>query len=369
MTARFLSLLLAALPLAALQNETRLENSNFVISQGFSEGERVLYDYNRLRLYDTLRHKGWYAELIGDLKNYYGEALVNSEGFAYAEGLDADTVFATRSRSAEIGSNRAFVQLYRAYGGYADEQHTVTLGLQKISMGVGRIWSPTDLFNPQNPYALEPDEVYGVFGASYSYAFSDLAQAGVVVAQRKDHTFKYAARIKGYTGYGDAALDIIQSENALMVGYELEGDLFETGALLRSEGGYYREETLDVAFYQAIIGADYGFEEGTTVALEWLYSSKTFDETTIADRASDLPDNLMHSHHYIGATASRQFGLLWFGSLAWIENIDDANRYLAPSMDYSLSDEMTLSAGAMVFNGSGVGVENNSYYVRWFVAF
>ena len=169
--------------------------------------ECAWYNYNRFRITAHVREENWFATAIGDLQHHLGRAVVRSDAFTAADALRSDTPFATRTEAVEYGEGRLYGRLYRLYGGYADERHRVSAGLQKISMGVGRIWNPTDLFNPKNPLALEPDEVDGVFALAYTYAPGTLSQIGAVAAQRADGSFKYAARAKGYLSVADAALN------------------------------------------------------------------------------------------------------------------------------------------------------------------
>ena len=301
----------------ALEHDITYENSNFTLSRELIQtDERVLYNFNRFRVTDNMTQDNWFGTAIGDVKNYLGRDYINSFEYAYLSSVESDTPFGTETSRHDYGEGEIYAQLYRLYGGYADEKQRIVFGLQKISMGVGRIWNPTDLFNPTNPLALEPDEVYGVFGLSYTYALSDLSEAMGVAAQREDHSFKYAARLKGYLAFADIAFDFVTADDALMIGYELEGELFRTGIELRSEGGYFEDKDLDETFFQAIFGADYGFENSLVLTGEWLHSSKTFDLQTILTNDRGLHDNLMPSHDYLGLSAMYEFDMLLRGSLS-----------------------------------------------------
>ncbi len=137
-------------------------------------------------------------------------------------------------------------------------------------MGVGRIWTPTDLFNPRNPLALEPDQIYGTFALSYTYALGKLSEVMGVVAKRDDDSYKYAGRIKGNVGVADIALDLFSSNDAQMIAYEIEGNVFDTGIEWRSEGGYFKDKLLDKDFYQAILGSGLWF-------CQWCYCHSRVD--------------------------------------------------------------------------------------------
>lgn len=357
--------------LSASEHKLALENTNYLMQYGSAlEPKSYWVDYDRLRFSDYYNSGNWFAAVIADVHNYYGEGFLGSADYAFSGMLESDTPFSIESEKKNYGNAEAYFRLYRAYAGYEDARHSVTVGLQKISFGVGRIWTPTDLFNSKNVVALEPDEIMPLLAARYSYAFSDLGSAMAVVSQRGDHTFKGAVRIKGYFNVADMAIDAVAAEDHMMIGYELEGDLFDNGALIRSEGGYFKDDTLDTAFFQGIVGIDYGFEMGLSVAAEWLYSSRTFD--LFSRYQSPLSGTLKRSNHYFGASADYPYGLLSSVAAAAVWSADDGSLFFTPSYSYSLSDEQTLSLGAMLYAGSGeseFGSVKNSYYMKWKVTF
>ena len=49
-------------------------------------------------------------------------------------------------------------RLYRGWAGLETERTTLRLGRQRIAWGTGKLWNPTDVLNPYQPLAVEPDE-------------------------------------------------------------------------------------------------------------------------------------------------------------------------------------------------------------------
>jgi hypothetical protein len=371
---RFLLFLLILIgTLRAVEFETTFENSNFTLSTPIDgNGEQTLVNYNRFRLTEYIREENWFVTAIGDIENYLGEKYINSTSYQMLSSARSDTPFSTQTSGHDYGNGEVYAQLHRLYGGYTDEKHRLTFGLQKISMGVGRIWNPTDLFNPRNPLALEPDEVYGAFSLSYTYSPSDLSQISAVAAQRADERFKYAGRIKGYLDIADVALDVIVADDVTMLGYELEGELLSTGVELRSEGGWFDDKLLDKKFFQALLGADYSFENSLMLAGEWLHSSKTFEEELALGLPSGAENNLVRSKDYLGSTLGYEFDALLYGTAVGIISADDGSFYLSPILSYSLDDDMTLAVGAMIYggeSGSEFGDLGQTYYLNFKVTF
>ena len=365
--------LLCASLLASAEPEVTFENSNFTLSTPLDgTGKRELYNYDRFRVTGAWHQENWFVTAIGDVENHLGQDMVESASFRAAALSRSDTPFATQTGRTNYGEGEYSAQLYRLYGGYVDARHRVSFGLQKVSMGVGRIWNPTDLFNPKNPYALEPDEVYGVFALAYTYSPGDLSQLSVVAAERRDHSFKYAGRYKGYLDIADVAINLVEADDVTMVGYELEGELMETGVELRSEGGWFDDKLLGKTFFQGLVGADYTFENSFSVAGEWLHTSKSFERELLLSLPTGAPDNLVRSEGYGGLSLGYEFDALTYGSVTGIASSNDGSWFLSPAVTYSLSDDATLAAGAMLYGGnrgSEFGDLHPTYYLNVKVTF
>ncbi len=370
----WIGLLCLTAPLMAVEHDFSIENTNYTISKApYPDGDRTLYNYNRLRLTDKIKEGNWFAHIIADIDNYYGEDYIESFEYQFLGTINADTPFDIETNSKNYGNGEVFGRLHRFNVGYSDEKHSVVFGLQKVSMGVGRIWTPTDLFNPRNPLALEPDQVYGNYALSYTYALGELSEVMGVVAKRHNDKYKYAGRIKSNFGVVDIALDVLSSDDAQMIAYELEGNLFETGIEWRSEGGYFKDKLLDKEFFQGILGLDYGFQNGLTLVTEWIHSSKTYNfDEILLHQESTLSNNRHLSNDYIGASAYYDFNLLFNGALSMIYSPEDQSSFLSPLIEYSISDDASLALGAMLFNGNGeseFGSVDNSYYLRFKVTY
>ncbi len=359
-------------------------NTNFTISQGSltpNDDTRYLYNYNRLRLRSDYTYENYFMTFIGDGVNYLGHDYISAPDFSYITQQEADTPFKTETTYYDYYEGKVYAKLYRFYGGYEGEDNRIAVGLQNITMGVGRIWNPTNLFNPRNTYALEPDETFGVAAIAYTRHLSETADLRVVASQKKDHTFKYAASLKAFLELGDVGLNVVSSDETLMVGYELEGNLAETGVEVRSEGAYIKNSAVQTLqgehteeFFQGIVGADYGFENGITLIGEAYYSSQTFDYMTILSNInSEIAPNMVLSNFYLGTSISYAFNIFLDGALTYIESFNDKNsRFISPTLTYTFNDYNTFTAGAMIQSGptqSEFGQFEDTYYFRYQLSF
>jgi hypothetical protein len=284
------------------------------------------FDYNRLRAELTLEHDQYpnlAATVIVDNETYYKE---------------------------EPGSLTNKTTLYRAYLEYGGAKHFWVIGKQRIPLGVGRFWNPIDLFNPINIQAIEQDERPGTNTIRYEYALSSLSNLDVNVAEGKG-----AIRMKGYLDFADVALvaEWDEEENLDIIGWELEGELADTGIELRSEGGSFHNRESGQRHTEFIVGAEYGFVNSLVVTGEYYYIDVV-------------------RRDQLGISATFQPTMLWTCSLLTVIDLDDGSGFMSPVVEYSLSDEMTLSGGAFVYHGSEDSMYGNNpdrLYIRWFIHF
>lgn len=339
-----------------------VENTNFIVSQDNP------YNYDRIRLRLDYSKETYFATFIGDGVNYYGKKYLNSVEYSYRKTLKSDTPFKTQTHTYQYTNGQSYAKIYRAYGGYDDGDNRIVIGLQNISMGVGRIWTPTNLFNPRNIYALEPDETFGVFALAYTKHLDDTSSMSIVISQKKDSTLKYAGYYKTYLDFADIGLDFVYSDDTKMIGYEIEGNLLDTGVELRSEGAYIRhkdKQNRENDFFQGIIGGDYAFVDGVTLSAEALYSSKTFSEEKIlANLNSDILPNMASSHFYGAASLTYSINIFLDASLLYIDSFDDTDTYfISPSFTYTLNDYNSFLLGAMI------EAHTQRYYLKWQLSF
>ena len=242
------------------------------------------------------------------------------------------------------------LELYRGTIEYSTDRHLLVAGRQRIPFGVGRIWNPIDIFNPIDSTALEPGERRGVDGIRYEYGLSPLAGIDLTLARNKA-----SGRLKGFLGWGDlAVLTVINTaEDQVILGWEIEGELGTSGIEIRSEGGSFYDREADQFHTELIIGAEYGFPSSLTLLVEYSYN----DFTTIDQ---------------LGMTLGYQLSTLLQANLLAILNLDDHSSLLAPTLSYSLSDEMTLEAGFFLYSGKsgdGFGEMDDMIFLKWFVHF
>ena len=299
-----------------------LENTNI---PGYDELYNE-FDFNRLRAEFTLKHEQYHD-------------------FTATVTVDNETLY--RENPGILASDTS---IYRAYFEYSGARHFWVIGKQRIPLGVGKFWNPIDVFNPIDIQAIEPNERPGTETVRYEYAINELSNIDANISRGKR-----SVRVKGYLEFVDVALvGEWDDDNDLdIIGWEIEGELADTGIELRSEGGSFHNRKSGSRHTEFIVGAEYGFINSLV---------------------------LLGEYHYLDALDIDQVGLsvsfipviLWNCSLLTVTDLDDGSGFISPVLEYSLSDEMTLSAGAFFYHGaddSNLGAGSSRFFMRWFIHF
>ena len=240
------------------------------------------------------------------------------------------------------------LSIYRAYLEYAGEKHFVVLGKQRVPFGVGRIWNPVDVFNPIDSFSVEPDERKGTSALRYEYAINQLSNFDLTVSRHKS-----AVRVKSYLAGADIALlAVVDTAGQLdIVGWELEGELFETGIELRSEGGLFHDRSSGERHFELVLGGEYGFAGSLNLLGEYLYNDET------------------HAG-LLGLSASYTVSLLLSMQFTAVVALSDHSAGFIPAVVYSLGDDMSISGSVIYYHGNSgeeFGDQESQYVLRWFI--
>lgn len=355
-------LLLASffLSLSAAGSKFSFENTNFILhSKTALDDTPYTYDYNRFRIGGELSLDEVRFKIMADNENITSSEFLKTEEFKSQKLYKPDLPFESNSEFAGDDNFQNRFKLHRAYGEYFNQEHAVTIGLFNTPFGVGRIWTPVDVFSPLNSLSLESSEREGNFGAKYEYAISDLSALQVVISQTKEEKTKGAIRAKGYLDFADFAILAVETSGLKMVGYEFDSEILDTSIGFRSEGGIFEDKAAQNSYNKYILGVDYGFEN-SFFTLEYLYSQ------------INQYNSLKEDSSYLGFHASFTPSMLWVLNFLTINNLDDESFVFYPSAVYSLSDEETLSFGLTTSSGeeeSDFGALKPLYFAKWDINF
>ncbi|MCB0833818.1 MAG: hypothetical protein KDC45_10185, partial [Bacteroidetes bacterium] len=147
----------------------------------------------------------------------------------------------------------------RAYLRVDFRHSNVVAGRQRIAWGVGRIWNPTDLFNPINPADFTKIEKDGADAVSAKWnigSFTDVQ--AVVIPQEKPGRSHAGARFRSNVGETDWSVMTGYFDRRTVLGADAAGNF--GGAGFRVEGALFSMANSKKPDYlRAVAGVDYQF--------------------------------------------------------------------------------------------------------------
>ena len=281
-----------------------------------------------------------------------------------AQYWDAESGYLENSRAH--GRHR----LYRASMTFSSGYTDIKFGRQRVAWGTGRFWSPLDILNPIAPTRLEREERPGVDALLVEREFGPLSQASFVYAPQHDRRdASAAARFHGNFRKVDYSLVWGKFGQDHMLGIDIATQLGNAG--IRSEVTYTRPERGE-AYRRVLLGIDYAFANTLTLSAEWFYNGRGATDKAdydfnglFAGRVQSLARN------YTGLYAGYEITPLLKWNNYVVLNLNDRSRYFAPSLAYSVRENLEWTVGVQQFGGaagSEFGRMPNFFYtqLQWF---
>jgi hypothetical protein len=244
----------------------------------------------------------------------------------------------------------------------------VVLGRQRISWGVGRVWQPTDLFNPINPANYSKFEKDGADAVSVKYFIGNFTDLELVYSFGniwKDAD--YGARFRTNYKKFDISLMSGYFDNRIVIGSDLAGDIIY-GIGFRAEAiASFNESHADSNFVRAIAGLDYQFNADWYGVIEYQFNGE--GRSCLNCAGAELFNDFIRlikgeiqnlGRHYLTGLISWKVGDLTSLSLNNITNLNDQSGFVGGGLSYSASDNINLKANAMFFYGDKM--TEYSYY-------
>lgn len=152
----------------------------------------------------------WGDRLAGqisyDLEAFSGTGL-DSLGFQLADAIGLRTWLDADRPISDHEAAQTRHLLYRGWIRYQGDRLDLTVGRQRIPLGRGRLWNPSDLFNPILPLAIEADQRIGQDAARLRWRFApDLHVTGIWSPQDDPDDHRGALRVELQRPAIDAAV-------------------------------------------------------------------------------------------------------------------------------------------------------------------
>ena len=238
------------------------------------------------------------------------------------------------------------IDIYRGFVEYIDNKHQFVLGKQTVPLGVGKLYSPINIFNPIDATSIEIDYRSSITSAKYEYAIDDLSTALIVYSPDA-----LALKYKSFLDFAEIGLVYIDNRISTtaqnIFGYELEARVFDSSLDFKSESVYIHQDGEDNI--QAMVGFDYGWDDNL-FTIEYLYDKTTETNTSIA------------------ASLFAQFWSYWSIGVVNIYYFENKQDYIMPSLSYGFSDENSIRVGAALYTTFDSSYSNkilsDSYFVN-----
>jgi hypothetical protein len=229
----------------------------------------------------------------------------------------------------------------------------IVVGRQRISWGTGRIWNPTDLFNPINPAnfgKIEKDGADAISAVFNLASFTDLSL--VFNPNEKIKNSNSAFRFR--TNYSEYDLSVIGGyfDNRIIIGGDFAGNFFDAG--LRGEGIVSADKNnFKNNFCKYILGIDYQFTSRLYGLIEYQYNG----EGSLNKNSYNLPrlikgEILNLSKNYIFINATYLIHPLVNVGLSFNSNLNDGSGFFGTLVTYSSGDNSSISLGVQYFYGN-----------------
>ncbi len=246
----------------------------------------------------------------------------------------------------------------------------ITFGRQVISWGAGRIWQPTDLFNPINPANFTKFERDGADAVSFKYYLGSFSDLELVYNFRE--TWKkgnFAGRYRTNTGEYDLTAMAGYFDEKIIIGGDFAGSLWEAG--VRGEAVYaFNQNDADSNYVRFILGADYQITSKLYALMEYQYNG---EGTSEKEKYILYLQRLMQGEiqnigvHYLALSADYQAHPLVNINLSSISNTGDGSGFLNLGCTYNILENLNIGAGAAVFWGEKLSeywYYSTSYYLN-----
>ncbi len=227
-----------------------------------------------------------------------------------------------------------------------------TIGRQRISWGTGRIWNPTDLFNPINPANFSKLEKDGADVVSITYNFGSFTDLNLVY-NPLDKPENSNAGFRFRTNYDEFDISVIGGyfDKRIVAGGDFAGNLFDAG--VRGEGIISMDRNnLNENYIKFILGADNQFTSKLYALIEYQFNGEGKEDKLRYNFGDLLKGKILNlSRNYIFLSGNYLLTPLLTFTLSNNLNLNDGSGFTGFSGSYSLTGNFYVNLGAQLTYG------------------
>ena len=239
---------------------------------------------------------------------------------------------------------------------YNDKKWSFVVGRQRINWSQTLMFNPNDIFNGYSFFDFDYPEKAGSDAVSLSYYPSPVSVVQVAAKLNRWGQLTAAALYRfNVVGWDIQALGGVVNEYDRVIGAGFSGAA--GGVNLRGEASFFHSIQTEATMKNTLVaslGADYIFKNSLSLSGTVLYNQQPAGSSgnfLSLYNAPLSPKQLSITDWTACVQASYPITPLFTGGLAVVSFVDFPAFYLGPSMDYSLSNNLTLSAMVQLFTG------------------
>ncbi len=252
-----------------------------------------------------------------------------------------------------------YTNLDRANIEYTAGKFVFTLGRQRINWGINLVWNPNDIFNAFNYFDFDYTERPGSDAIRIQYYTGMTSSLEFVYKMNQNNDITYAAMFKfNKWEYDFQLMGGVLNEEDYVLGFGWSGQI--EGAGFMGEATYFKnihQYADEKEVLVASITANYTFKNNWLAQVAILFNSEGTNDKAgsenlfLLDREMSAKNFTLAKYSLFGQI-SLPITPLITADLSGIFNPSDKSGYLGPSIDFSLSENMSINLTSQLFLGS-----------------
>ena len=291
----------------------------------------------------------WQLETAIDYKYLWTDpaSIFKPRTDIYNRKFDLEKVWQHHNRGIGL------LQADRANIQWRGEAFDLTVGRQAIGFGRILIFSPLDIIAPFAPDAIDTDVRRGVDAVRSVFSYGLDGQIGALAVFGAENKFNsYLGTWSDNRSGCDLLLIGGELRNRKMLGFGLAGDLGSVG--LKGEISFYEGENTDKvtgdrsdSFSIAALETWYRFANGLSLVMQYLYNGpgsrnpKEYPQVLASAPLQEGMTYLLGQNYLFAAPSYDIHPLATFQGLV-IYNLDDESAIIRPTLDVSLTNNLSL---------------------------
>lgn len=228
----------------------------------------------------------------------------------------------------------------------------IIAGRQRISWGTGRVWNPTDLFNPINPANFSKIEKDGADALSLTCYLGDFTDFNLVY-NPQDKFKKNNAAFRFRTNFETYDLAVIGGyfDRRYVAGFDFAGNLWVAG--IRGEGIISMDKNdLSRNYTKLVLGIDNQFTSKLYAMIEYQYNGEGVTDKYSYDLRRLVKGEIINlNRNYLFISSNYLFTPLFSGTISNNLDINDGSGFVNLSLSYSVTANSSLTFGNLITYG------------------